>query len=112
MTNDRDNSLTALIAGIIIGAGVTYLFTTKDGQKIKEKMIAEGTKLLDQLKETLEEAGETTHEIKQAAEQKLEEAKDTVENALEEVPEQIAALQKKGRRFFFKKHPHHTGAES
>ncbi|MBI4037455.1 YtxH domain-containing protein [Candidatus Curtissbacteria bacterium] len=112
---NKDNSLTALVAGIILGAAVTYLFTTKDGQKVKDKLLVEGSKLLDKLKEGLENVGEeieekageiveSAGEIRDAAATHFEEAKENVQDALREVPPQVAEIQKKGRKFFFRRH--------
>ena len=106
---DKNSSLIALVAGVVIGAGVTYLFTTKEGQKIKDKLIEQGTKLFDDIKGTLEDQSEVAREqIEEAVEHKLEEAKET----LEEVPQHIDQIQKKGRRLFFRKHAPHTSPES
>lgn len=105
---EKNNSMTALIAGVIIGAGVTYLFTTTEGKKLKEKLIDEGSKLLDKVKEGLEEAGEEIEEKGKLAtkivSQEAESAKENVGEVISQVPQHIEQVQKKGRRFFFKKH--------
>lgn len=105
--NDKNNSLTALVAGIVIGAAVTYLFTTKEGRKLKEKLIEEGSNLLDKVKEGLEEVGDEVEEKGKAAvkeiENSAESAKEAVEEVVAEVPEHVKQLQKKGRKFFFSK---------
>lgn len=106
---DKNSSLSALIAGVVIGAGVTYLFTTKEGRKLKDKLVVEGTKMLDKIKEGLEEAGEEIEEKKEVIQEKVAEqidlVKENVEDMVSEVPKHIEQVQKKGRRFFFKKHP-------
>lgn len=79
---ENKNSFSSLILGIIIGATITYLFTNKRGQKIKDRLLAEGRKLLEEL----------------GQEAQIEEE---VEEAKEEIPEHITQIQKKGRRFFF-----------
>jgi len=92
--HDKDsNSLMALVAGIIIGAGITYLFTTKEGRKLKDKLSIEGNKVLDKLQEGLE-----------TAQDEIEEHKEEVQEAVSEIPKQVEQIQKKGRRFFFRKH--------
>lgn len=109
MSDQRDNSLTAFIAGIIIGAAVTYLFTNEKGQKIKDKLVKEGNVILDKLKEGLEEVEKEVAKEKKELEEKVESGvetvKDTVEEVAESVPEHIAQVQKKGRRFFFSRKP-------
>ena len=104
---DKNNSLTALIAGVVIGAAVTYLFTTKEGKKLKEKLIDEGSRLLDKVKEGLEEAEDEVEEkgkaVAKALENSAQSAKETVEEAVSEIPKHIAQVQKRGRRFFFSK---------
>jgi len=42
----QDNNLATFIAGVVIGAALTYLFATKNGQKIKEQFLKDGTRLL------------------------------------------------------------------
>ena len=87
---DKNNSLTALIAGVVIGAAVTYLFTTKEGKKLKEKLIDEGSRLLDKVKEGLEEAEDEVEEkgkaVAKALENSAQSAKETVEEAVSEIP--------------------------
>ncbi|MBI2012642.1 YtxH domain-containing protein [Candidatus Curtissbacteria bacterium] len=108
MSDQKDNSLTAFVAGVIIGAAATYLFTNEKGQKIKDKLIGEGSKVLDKLKEGLEEVEKEVQKEKAEIAQKIESGVDTVKEAAEEVaesvPEHIEQIQKKGRRFFFRKH--------
>lgn len=112
--NEKNNSLTALIAGIVIGAAVTYLFTTKEGRKLKDKLIEEGSLLLDKVKEGLEEVGDEVEEKGKTAvkeiETKAESAKEAVEEVVTEIPKHIEQVQKKGRRFFFSKK--HSAGES
>lgn len=89
---NRQGNLSTLIIGIAIGAALTYLLTTKKGQKIKERLLTEGRKLLEEL-------GEEVSQVKE----KIEEEK-------EEIPDHISQIQKKGRRFFFRRH--HANPES
>lgn len=107
--NEKGNNLAPFIAGVIIGAALTYLFANKEGRKLKDTLLSEGAKILGSL-------GDVSHsvkeEIEQVAEQKkeelsqeishdLEEAKEKVETVIREVPQQVEKVQKKGRRFFF-----------
>ena len=111
--SEKNNSST-LFVGIAIGAALTYLFTTKNGQKIKEELIREGTKLLDKIGQSLEEAeeksetikkvSEKVEEVKEAAVSEVQELKESTEEAIREVPKQVEQIQKKGRHFFFKRH--------
>lgn len=105
---EKNSSLSALIFGVLIGAAATYLFTTKDGQKVKEKLLKEGSKLLDKVAEGLENVEETVDEKRQEIQDtvsgQIESTKENVEEAVSEIPKHIHEVQKKGRRFFFKKH--------
>ena len=118
MENEKGNNLAPFIAGVIIGAALTYLFANKEGRKLKERLVAEGAKILGTLGEVTQTA---KGEIEQIAEERkeeiarevshdLEEAKEKVETVIREVPEQVEKIQKKGRRFFFSKH--HSSGES
>ena len=92
--------------GIIIGAAVTYLFTNKKGQKIKDHLLKEGKKLL-------EDISDIAADLEENVTKKLEEGKGEVEEKVEEapeVPQHIEQIQKKGRRFFFRRS--HTNPES
>ena len=113
MENEKGNNLAPFIAGVILGAALTYLFANKEGRKLKEKLLSEGAKILGSLGEATQTAKE---EIEQVTEQKkeelsqeishdLEEAKEKVETIIREVPQQVEKIQKKGRRFFFSKRP-------
>lgn len=117
MENEKGNNLAPFIAGVIIGAALTYLFANKEGQKLKEKLVAEGAKILGSLGETTQTAA---REVREVAEEKkeeiakevshdIEEAKEKVETIIRQVPEQVEKVQKKGRRFFFSRR---HGAES
>lgn len=106
--NNNHNNLSTLILGVIIGASLTYLFTTKKGQKLKERLLVEGKDLLEEIGEkvaTLEE--EFLGKGEEAGEKLLEGAKDVeekIEETVSEIPDHIEQIQKKGRRFFFRKH--------
>src|SRR3989344_5874462 len=103
----NNNSISNLIVGIVIGAAVVYLFTNKEGQKLKDKLLNEGEKLLSSLREGLEEVEEETKEVREGIGQKLasgvEEVKEKIEKETAEIPEHIEQIQKKGRRFFFRR---------
>lgn len=99
MNDQKNNSLSNLIAGIVIGAAVTYLFGTRDGRKLKDKLVKESAKILESLKEGLENIQEEPQDKEKVA-RKLEETQQVAET---EAPPHIEALQKKGRRFFFKR---------
>ena len=105
---NRTNNLPALIVGVIIGASLTYLLTTKKGRIIKEQLLVEGKKLLEDLKDKAQEQEEEVAENKEEIQKKVKEvASDVKEEAKqlsEDVPGHIEQIQKKGRRFFFKRH--------
>lgn len=116
MSDNKDNNFAALLAGVIIGAAGTYLFTSPDGKKLKEKLLKEGALLLDKVTEGVDQTKEKISEVQEAVQ---EEAKSTAEaaqkviettgeeiaEAAQEIPGKIEEIQKKGRRFFFHKRP-------
>ncbi len=92
--SDKNNS--SFLLGAIIGAALTYLFTTENGKKMKEELLLEAKKVLEAIGENAQEAGE-----------KIEEEKVKMEEIIaEEMPKHIEEIQKKGRRFFFKRSQH------
>ncbi|OGD96033.1 hypothetical protein A3F02_01330 [Candidatus Curtissbacteria bacterium RIFCSPHIGHO2_12_FULL_38_9b] len=103
----KNNSFSTLIIGIVLGAAVTYLLTNKNGQKVKDRLIKEGEALLAQLGEGLEEAEEkieaNAEEIEEGIAHGLEKTKDKLSDAADQLPKHITDIQKKGRRFFFRK---------
>lgn len=109
--SDRDNHdfLIGLTLGTLIGAGVVYLFGTKDGERTRLSWYKKGEdtlKNLDGVLDSLEEKGEA---VKKGAEKitakianqtknfKKEVAADTVES-LDETLASIEDLQEKGRQ--------------
>ena len=104
------NNYSGVVLGMAIGAAVTYLFVNKDGQKIRELILKEGTKLLGDIAEKADSIQESVQEtaIGKEITEKIEDVKksvDEIEQMVESVPDHIDEIQKKGRRFFFKK-PH------
>lgn len=110
-------NISTFIVGAAVGAALTYLLGTKDGQKIKNQLIKEGQKLLEEMAQGLDgvkdkvkdtelgrsaEEGEVGKKLEAVAE-KIDDVKQQLEGIAEDVPEHIAQLQKKGRRFFFKR---------
>lgn len=99
-----NNNLATFVAGVVIGAALTYLFGTKSGQKVKDQLLKDGTKLLETMTEEIEEKVQELEsqepKIKEPVESQEEE---TVKEAAPEVPPHIEEIQKKGRRFFFRK---------
>jgi len=98
--SDSDNSrpstnFSSVILGIAIGAVVAYLFANKDGQKIKDQLLKEGARLLDEVSDKMKEVEEKVDQSQ---------LKEELEEKIEEIPEHIEQIQKKGRRFFFRKH--------
>ncbi len=128
--NDTNNSLSTLVTGIVIGAAITYLFTTESGKKIRDELIKEGSKLLENIGDEVEKAKdkaqsegeklltdvkakkeEIEEEVQSAVKQvkkDIQEVTAGVGESAEEIPQQIHEIQKKGRKFFFsKKSPAH-----
>lgn len=130
--DNTNSSFSTLITGIVVGAALTYLFTTESGRKIKDELLKEGTKLVDGLGDEIEKANtkaqetkeEFTEEVskkKKELEVEIHEAAQSVKNQIktvqedvaeitEVVPQQVEQIQKKGRRFFFakKSSPHES----
>ncbi len=117
MSDQKNNSLNVFITGAVLGALATFLFATKSGRKIKDELIEEGIRIFEAVTEEIEEAPEQIKEgekeIKKELAQKAQEIAevkeavvDTTGEVLREVPEQIEAIQKKGRHFFFSKKSH------
>lgn len=97
MSDEKNNNLSTLILGVAIGAALTYLFTTKRGQKIKDRLLTEGQGLLEDIGEKISNLEEEILEEKDEVEEKLE------EGTKAEIPQHIEQIQKKGRRFFFRR---------
>lgn len=108
MSDGKNNNVSTLIIGVAIGAALTYLFTTKKGQKIKDRLLTEGQGLLEDIGEKISNLQEEILEEKDEIEEKLEEGVKAVEEKIEEttsdIPQHIEQIQKKGRRFFFRRH--------
>jgi len=129
--SDGKNNISSLILGVALGAALTYLFTTQKGQRIKEKLLAEGQNLLEDIGEKIANLEEEIMEGKapsehrsqserEELEEKLEdsvkeiatkgeprtydEREEKIEETTDEVPQHIEQIQKKGRRFFFRRH--------
>lgn len=107
MSDQKNNNLSTLILGVAIGAALTYIFTTKRGQKIKDRLLTEGQSLLEDIGEKIGNLEEEILDEKDELEEKLDEGVKVVEEkvreATEEMPQHIEQLQKKGRRFFFRR---------
>ncbi len=105
MNENKNGNVSTFIAGAIIGAALTYLFGTESGQKVKNELVKEGQKLLDKMSAELEEARDKIEEsdIPEKISEKAKDVQEKVEETIEEIPEHIAKIQKKGRRFFFRR---------
>jgi|SRR3989338_9153862 len=86
--NQPGHSTATFIVGVIIGAAATYLFTTDEGKKLKDKLIKEASRFFGNL-------GEGAQEIEEK-----------VSEEVTQIPKHIEQIQKKGRRFFFRRSPH------
>lgn len=109
-SKDQGNNLSALLAGVVIGAAAVYLFGTEKGRKIKEELFVEGQKLLEKIGDQVDTVQDQIELHKDEIKGKIAEGVEKVEAGAEdlveeitEIPEHIAQVQKKGRRFFFKK---------
>lgn len=105
MSDQKNSSLSSFLAGVVIGAALTYLFGTKSGRKLKDELLKEGTRVIEKMGEGLDEAKEKVEESQEEIKKKLTD-KEEVAGAVVEVPKHITELQKKGRRLFFRRsHP-------
>ena len=112
--HDSGSGVTSLLFGIAVGAAVAYLFANKDGQKIRDTLLKEGQKILDEVSTKIQEVekSDPVQAAKEQLESKLEDVKGQVseiEQMVGDVPEHIEQIQKKGRRFFFHKPRSHAG---
>ncbi len=55
-SREDQSFFTSFILGILTGAAVTFLFTTKEGEKAKKKLLKKGKEILDDLPGLIEEA--------------------------------------------------------
>ena len=106
--NHSGSGVPSLILGVAVGAAITYLLTNKEGQKIRDTLLKEGTKLLDEITKTAQDVSQSLqyNNVKEELSERIEEVKKSVEqieSIVEDVPHHIEQIQKKGRRFFFKK---------
>lgn len=110
----NNNSLLVFALGVAVGAAVTYLYTNEKGQKIKDNLIKEGTKILEKFGEGMEEVEKDLQKgaktIEEKIEPPLEQVKEELREVTAQIPHQVQEVQKKGRRFFFSKKP--NSAES
>src|SRR3989338_9827424 len=104
-------NLSTLLACVVLVAAVMYLFITKDGKKLKNKLLDDAQKFLDKIENDVENSIENK---KEEIENKLAETEDRVVDikdemveVVAEIPAHIAEVQKKGRKFFFKRPAHH-----
>src|SRR3989344_3839026 len=88
----QDNNLATFIAGVVIGAALTYLFATKNGQKIKEQFLKDGTRLLEKMGEGVEEGVKKLEEAEQSVEEGSQEVRDKIGEGIQEVQSKIELL--------------------
>lgn len=102
--SEKNNS--TFIIGVLVGAALTYLFTTENGRRLKGELLKEGSKLLETIGEGIMEGEEAAKKIEKKLEAPAGEIASTVKDTVAAIPEQVEQIQKKGRRFFFSKKPH------
>ena len=116
--NNPNSSFSTFLSGIVLGAAVTYLFTTESGRKIKDELLKEGTKIIGSLGDEFEKAKadvekkkvevqkqitETTADISDIKENISDAVSQVTEAVTEHIPQEVEKIQKKGRHFFFSK---------
>ena len=105
----NSNTLLTFVLGVVVGAAVTYLYTNEKGQKLRDSLLKEGTKILEKFSEGMEEVEKDLQKTAKTVEEKIEEPVSEVTEELREVaaqiPQQVQEVQKKGRRFFFSRKP-------
>src|SRR3989344_4834858 len=86
-----DNNLATFIAGVVIGAALLE----KMGENVEE-----GVKKLEEVGQKVEEE---TQEVRDKIGEGAREVQSKIEETTAEIPAQVAEIQKKGRRFFFRR---------
>lgn len=104
---DKHPHLSTFLAGFILADTISHLFGTEGAQRLKEEIVKEGGHLLENIGQDMKEVKEKIEEVKEEAKEKVAEnvrdVKETLEKTVPEVPKHIEQIQKKGRRFFFRK---------
>lgn len=113
--NNPNSSFSTFLSGIVLGAALTYLFTTESGRKIKDELLKEGTKIVNSIGDEFEKAKADVEEKKEQVQKQITETttdiKENISDAVsvvadvvtEQVPQEVEKIQKKGRHFFFSK---------
>ena len=78
----QGNNLATFIAGVVIGAALTYLFGTKDGQKIKEQFLKDGAKLLEKMGENVQEGIKKLEEAEPDIQEESQQVRDKIEEGI------------------------------
>ncbi len=99
MSNEKnENFPTSFIAGVVIGAVLTYLFTTETGKKIKKELLKDATRALENVGDELEDAEEKAKAelnlVKKELGQKKEEVEKKVQATKEEITKKVDQAQK------------------
>ena len=91
--------------GLVLGAGLVFLFGTKEGRKIKDKLLEKGKEAVDDLPETvkkLQKEGEQfalrAVEVKTQLESKLEEFSPQAKTKIRAALAKVEETQRRGRR--------------
>ncbi len=118
--NSDNNFLIGLVLGGVVGAGLTFLFTTKKGEEIREKIKATAPDLFDQLEDLTEAVEEKGEQLQEKAEEVKEMLKEELPDnpAVKKIEEKITEMQNQARTWvqavnpapvrkprFFRHHP-------
>ncbi len=93
MSDDRGSGLlTGLVIGAVLGAGVTFLFGTKNGKEIRDRIRDEYLEVFDRLDEVFENVQEN-----------LQEKYDDVVDEVQKVKKEVAELEEGSHSVVIKK---------
>lgn len=104
----NNNTLLTFALGVVVGAAVTYLYTNEKGQKLRDNLLKEGTKILEKFTEGMESVEKQTDKHKSSEEKTespIEQVKEELREVAAQIPHQVQEVQKKGRHFFFSRKP-------
>ena len=103
---NRDHGFfSGLLSGVALGAGLFFLFGTKEGKKVKNRLVKKGKELIDDLPvivEDLEKQGEEfaqkAEEVKKKLEEKAKEFSSEAKKKIDASLSQIEKTQERGRK--------------
>ena len=102
---DRQNTPNGFIMGLFFGAGLVFLFGTKEGQKFKKRLLEKGQETMDELPETVkklqkegEQFAKRAVEVKSQLESKIESFTPQAKTRIKAALDQVEVAQQRGRK--------------